>query len=172
VCQCRIRSYCAHTKPVTKFFLFYGNIKCYSFITSENVSGKRINKINWQCLLYVLNNNFFLPNFLELFNYEVSCSLKTLFSGCQSYFWFLLYRGIYKNKRKGKELKTTSFCSNLRQKTPVFLSKWILLQFRHFVQYRNFTYKSSYVSSCFTNANKLSWIYLPFYYLHIIPCYM
>jgi hypothetical protein len=36
-----------------------GNIKYYSIIPSENVSGKRINYIKRQFILYVLNNKFF-----------------------------------------------------------------------------------------------------------------
>jgi hypothetical protein len=104
---CWIRSYCARTKSVAKSFRICGYIKYYSFITSENVSAFRINNINWQCILYVLNNNFFrtFPYIFPL--WRITMPEDWLFSGFQSYFWFLLYRVVQKNKRKGTEVNET-----------------------------------------------------------------
>jgi hypothetical protein len=94
------------------------------------------------------------PNFLELFHYEGPWAWRPVIQWLPVLFLVLLNRVIQKNERKGKGLKSTSLWTN-----------WILLHFRCFYNTGTFTYKSSYVSSCFINANKFSRNYLPFWSL-------
>jgi len=121
------RSYCDHTKSVAKSFRISGKVKYYTFITSENVTGKHINNIKWQCLLYVLNNNSFFQNLLELFHYEGSWAWRLVIQWLSVLFLAFVYRFIQKNERKRKELKITLDLVKLNS-TPFSL----------FLQYRNF----------------------------------
>jgi hypothetical protein len=147
-----IRSYCAYTKSVAKSSRICGNIKYYTFITSENVPGKRINNINWQCLLYVLNNKFFSNPSLNVSIMKGHKAWRLVIQWLSVLLLDFLYRVIQKSERKGTEMNESL----------VFGLNYFYSIFEILCNTGTSKYESSYVSSCSINANKFSWIYLPF----------